>query len=143
MKFRSTKVGAGDFKHELLNRLRSTSAVKVLKRKQDKLCAAVIIFAEFLCLKTLEIFHDIKISQWGPGSCFYFMIPLYICDNVHSKSFGTCSCARKGKVKGTDEIYVDQERQSHMGSLWAPTECYICLVLIHFVQYFSKINYFY
>ena len=31
MKFRWTKVDAGDFKHELLNRLRSTMAVNVLK----------------------------------------------------------------------------------------------------------------
>ena len=30
-KVRSTKVDAGDFKHELLNRLRSTMAVNVLK----------------------------------------------------------------------------------------------------------------
>ena len=30
-KFRSTKVDASDFKHELLNRLRSTMAVNVLK----------------------------------------------------------------------------------------------------------------
>ena len=30
MKFRSTKVDTGDFKHELLNRLRSTMAVNVL-----------------------------------------------------------------------------------------------------------------
>ena len=30
MKFRSTKVDAGEFKHELLNRLRSTMAVNVL-----------------------------------------------------------------------------------------------------------------
>ena len=30
MKIRSTKVDAGDFKHELLNRLRSTMAVNVL-----------------------------------------------------------------------------------------------------------------
>ena len=30
MKFRSTKVDAGDFKHELLSRLRSTMAVNVL-----------------------------------------------------------------------------------------------------------------
>ena len=30
MKVRSTKVDAGDFKHELLNRLRSTMAVNVL-----------------------------------------------------------------------------------------------------------------
>ena len=31
MKVRSTKVDAGDFKHELLNRLRSTMAVNVLR----------------------------------------------------------------------------------------------------------------
>ena len=31
MKIRSTKVDAGDFKHELLNRLRSTMAVNVLR----------------------------------------------------------------------------------------------------------------
>jgi len=30
LKFRSTKVDAGDFKHDLLNRLRSTMAVNVL-----------------------------------------------------------------------------------------------------------------
>jgi len=30
LKIRSTKVDAGDFKHELLNRLRSTMAVNVL-----------------------------------------------------------------------------------------------------------------
>ena len=30
LKVRSTKVDAGDFKHELLNRLRSTMAVNVL-----------------------------------------------------------------------------------------------------------------
>ena len=38
MKIRSTKVDAGDFKHELLNRLRSTMAVNVLRwifRKWD------------------------------------------------------------------------------------------------------------
>ena len=31
LKVRSTKVDAGDFKHELLNRLRSTMAVNVLR----------------------------------------------------------------------------------------------------------------
>ena len=31
MKFRSTNVDAGEFKHALLNRLRSTMAVNVLK----------------------------------------------------------------------------------------------------------------
>ena len=33
-KIRSTKVDAGDFKHELLNRLRSTMAVTVLRWRQ-------------------------------------------------------------------------------------------------------------
>jgi len=32
-KIRSTKVNAGDFKHELLNQSRSTMAVNVLKKK--------------------------------------------------------------------------------------------------------------
>ena len=32
-KSRSTKVDAGDFKHELLNRLRSTMAVNVLRNR--------------------------------------------------------------------------------------------------------------
>ena len=37
-KVRSTKVDAGDFKHELLNRLRSTMAVNVLKCTQTIEC---------------------------------------------------------------------------------------------------------
>ena len=93
----------------------------------------------FNALKMREIFHDNKILQLGPLSCFYFIIPLFICDNVNNKSFGKCFCARKCKVRGTDEIYVDQDRESHMGSFWAPTECYICLVLIHFVQLSPKL----
>jgi len=118
------------------------TASDILKRKQDKLRAEVTIFAELQCLKMLEIFYDIKILQWGPGSCFHFIIPLYICDNVYNKPFGTCFCARKSKVRGTDEIHVDQERESHMGLFWGPTKCYICLVLIHFFSIFPKINYF-
>ena len=35
-KVRSTKVDAGDFKHELLNRLRSTMAVNVLIRPKNR-----------------------------------------------------------------------------------------------------------
>ena len=40
-KVRSTKVDAGDFKHELLNRLRSTMAVNVLKFVVDKQAESV------------------------------------------------------------------------------------------------------
>ena len=36
-KVRLTKVDAGDFKHELLNRLRSTMAVNVLKKPEPSL----------------------------------------------------------------------------------------------------------
>ena len=87
----------------------------------------------------LEISHVITILQYGPGSYFCYKIPPYICDKVYSKSLGTCFCARKCMATGTDGIYVDQVRELHMGSLWAPTENYICVVLEYFVQFSSTL----
>ena len=51
---RSTKVDAGDFKHESLNRLRSTMAVNVLTRDVDLHCAefvAHIFIFSVVCLR--------------------------------------------------------------------------------------------
>jgi hypothetical protein len=90
-----------------------------------------------------EIFRDIKMLQWGPTSSICFIVSLYVCDTLYRKSFGPCFYARKSKVRGTDEICVDQERESLVGLLGALTECRTCLCLAHFVQFFPKLVVFY
>jgi hypothetical protein len=51
LKFRSTKVDAGNFKHELLNRLRSPMAVNVLITNRD-----FVLLTFYWLLSILKLF---------------------------------------------------------------------------------------
>jgi len=64
LKFRSTKVDAGDIKHELLNRLRSTMAVNVLRFHGVHKTALPLLFNVTITLACQSFFDEFSIVSF-------------------------------------------------------------------------------